>query len=98
LVIEKALQMCFNLSAMAKVCQICGKGYQKGNQVPRGIGRRVTRRSIIKQQPNLRTKKLTVDGRNVTLRICTSCLKRLKYNENQAAALSEVGVLAETKA
>ena len=32
---------------MSKQCQVCGKIYQKGNLVPRGIGNRVTRRTII---------------------------------------------------
>ncbi len=71
---------------MAKVCQICNKGYMKGNQVPRGIGRRVTRRTIIKQQPNLRVKRFIIDGTPLTLRICASCLKRLKFDEAKIAS------------
>lgn len=63
---------------MSKICQICGKGYLKGNLVPRGIGKRVTRRTITKQQPNLRTRKLDFGGNKVTIQMCASCLKRLK--------------------
>jgi ribosomal protein L28 len=72
---------------MAKICQICGKGSLKGNQVPRGVGRRVTRRTIIKQEVNLRAKKFVINGRGVSLRICTSCLKRIKFEERKVFAL-----------
>lgn len=63
---------------MSKLCEICGKGYLKGNLVPRGIGRRVTRRTIMKQQPNLRVKRLDMGGTKVKIQMCASCLKRLK--------------------
>ncbi len=75
--------MWFNLSAMSRVCEFCEKSYIKGNLVPRGIGRRVTRRTSTRQQPNLRNKKLEINGQKVKVRICTSCLKRLKF-ESQA--------------
>ncbi len=82
---------------MSKICQLCGKGSLKGNQVPRGIGRRVTKRSIIKQEPNLRVKKFTVNGRSVTLRICASCLKRIRYDEAMSVKNAEVGAKVEAK-
>jgi len=50
----------------------------KGNLVPRGIGKRVTNRAIIRQQPNLRSKKFKVSGTSFKMKICTSCLKRIK--------------------
>ncbi|HLC93860.1 MAG TPA: 50S ribosomal protein L28 [Patescibacteria group bacterium] len=74
---------------MSKICQICGKGYLKGNQVPRGIGRRVTRRTNIRQQPNLRSKKFLVDGTAITVKICASCLKRIKFESNQDSVETE---------
>lgn len=74
---------------MSRICEICGKGYLKGNLVPRGIGRRVTRRSIRKQNPNLRSKKVELNGQNVTLKLCTSCLKRFGFEEKVAAAAVE---------
>ncbi len=61
-----------------KVCDICQKGYIKGNSVPRGIGHRVTKRNKRRQMPNLRNKTLVIDGVKVRTTICTSCLKRLK--------------------
>lgn len=65
---------------MARVCELCEKSTLKGNLVPRGIGRRVTRRTIRHQKPNLRTVRMALEegGNKVTLRICTSCLKKLK--------------------
>jgi ribosomal protein L28 len=66
---------------MSKQCQICGKTYQKGNLVPRGIGNRVTRRTISRNSANLRTKRFTIDGRTVKLLLCSSCLKRIKKDQ-----------------
>ncbi len=71
---------------MAKICDVCQKGYQKGNLVPRGIGRRVTNRSIIMRQPNLRSKRFEINGTPIKLMICSSCLKRLKFDEKKAKA------------
>jgi ribosomal protein L28 len=66
---------------MSKQCQICGKTYQKGNLVPRGIGNRVTRRTISRNSANLRTKRFTINGRTVKLLLCSSCLKRIKKDQ-----------------
>lgn len=77
--------MWFNLSAMARTCDVCQKGYKKSNSVPRGIGRRVTNRAIRRQQPNLRAKKLEVNGKTVRLNMCASCLKRIKFDQKKAA-------------
>ena len=63
---------------MSKLCEICGKGYQKANLVPRGIGNRVTRRTLTKNQPNLRTKRLSFGLNSISVQMCTSCLKKLK--------------------
>ena len=63
---------------MSRICDICAKSALKGNLVKRGIGRRVTRRTITRQEPNLFEKKILVDGQNIKVKICSSCLKRLK--------------------
>ncbi|AGB41150.1 ribosomal protein L28 [Halobacteroides halobius DSM 5150] len=68
---------------MAKCCEICGKGSNRGNQVPRrgkakkkgGVGRNVTNRSKKVQKPNLQKVKAIVDGSPKRVRVCTSCLK-----------------------
>ncbi|MDC0449037.1 50S ribosomal protein L28 [bacterium] len=67
---------------MAKTCQICGKGYQKANLVPRGIGNRVTRRTITKKGVNLRTKRFKINGTSMKVKLCASCLKRMKFKPN----------------
>ena len=67
--------------AMSKMCDLCGKGYQKGNLVPRGIGNRVTNRAIIKKKANLRSKRLTIGGTSIRAKLCSSCLKRLKFEQ-----------------
>lgn len=67
---------------MARICDLCGKGHLKANLVARGIGNRVTQRTLRTQKPNLRTVRMQISGRNkVTMRLCTSCLKRLKNDE-----------------
>ena len=66
---------------MSKECQICGKTYQKGNLVPRGIGNRVTRRTIHRNSINLRVKRFLINGTKVKVRLCASCLKRIKKDE-----------------
>ena len=63
---------------MSRICQLCGKGYQKANLVPRGIGNRVTKRTATHKKANLRTKRFEINGRNVKLTLCSSCLKRIK--------------------
>lgn len=79
---------------MARVCELCGKGSIKGNLVPRGIGNRVTRRTIRRQQPNLRTVRMAVDGGNkMTLKLCASCVKRMKKDKKAQAE----GSVAESK-
>ena len=57
----------------------------KGNLVPRGVGRRVTNRAIKRQQPNLRRKKMTIDGKTRVYSICASCLKRMRFEEKKKA-------------
>lgn len=70
---------------MSKVCDICNKTYMKGNLVPTGIGDRVTRRTTKRQQPNLRNKRIDVNGQKVKVKICASCLKRLKFDQRKLA-------------
>ncbi len=68
---------------MSRVCQLCGRRPQIGNQVTRrgiakkkgGIGRRVTGRSKRRFLPNLQYVRAMQGGRVVRMRICTHCLK-----------------------
>ena len=84
---------------MSKACQICGKTYQKGNLVPRGIGNRVTRRTIHINSINLRVKRFLINGKKVKVKLCSSCLKRIKKDEKDLQKLIEETsqkVLADT--
>lgn len=86
------LNVCFNTHAMSKVCQLCQKSYLKGNQIARGIGRRVARRTLKHQKVNLRSKKLIINGTPLKVLLCASCLKRINFeaknirSQNQANA------------
>lgn len=66
---------------MSKQCQICGKTYQKGNLVPRGIGNRVTKRTLKRNSVNLRVKRFLINGSKVKVILCSSCLKRFKKDQ-----------------
>jgi ribosomal protein L28 len=77
---------------MPRQCEICGKTYQKGNLVPRGIGNRVTKRTISKNRVNLRIKRFLINGKKVKVRLCASCLKRLKKDERDFAENLEKAV------
>ena len=70
---------------MSKICTVCGKTSLKGNLVPRGVGRRVTRRTITHKMPNLRVKRFKIDGNTVKIQLCASCLKRIGFEEKLAA-------------
>lgn len=88
---------------MSKQCQVCGKIYQKGNLVPRGIGNRVTRRTISRNSINLRVKRFVINGRSIKVRLCASCLKRIKKDQVDAEKIlkdvenQEVKVAVESK-
>ncbi len=81
---------------MSKICDICQKGAQKGNLVPRGIGRRVTKRTITVRQPNLRSKRVAINGQYIRIQMCASCLKRLKFEENQIVAANAAANVAKS--
>lgn len=69
---------------MARVCEICGKGPQKGNSVETrgkakylgGVGTKltgITRRTF---KPNLQNVKVTTNsGGTKSMKVCTKCLR-----------------------
>ena len=63
---------------MSMICEICMKSYKKGNSVQRLMGNRVSGRSIKRQLPNLRSRRFNIDGTVVSVKLCASCLKRVK--------------------
>jgi large subunit ribosomal protein L28 len=55
---------------MARVCDICGKGPQFGNNISHAHN--VTKR---RWNPNLHNVRAVVDGAAKRIRVCSSCLK-----------------------
>ncbi len=74
---------------MAKVCELCGKGYLKGNIVCFS-----NKKSIKRSYPNIRSAKVNINGRNIKLKLCTGCLSALKKAQI-AEKLEAVNVVAE---
>ena len=71
---------------MSLVCEMCSKSYNRANLVKRLIGNRVARRTTRRQQPNLRSKRFTIEGQTVRMKICASCLKRINKDAEVKAA------------
>ncbi|PIE97821.1 MAG: 50S ribosomal protein L28 [Treponema sp.] len=55
---------------MANICEICGKGTVSGNNVSKSMHK--TKRVW---KPNLLKVKTEIQGRTMTLKICTRCLR-----------------------
>jgi large subunit ribosomal protein L28 len=69
---------------MARMCEICGKTAQLGNQVTTrgkakylgGVGTKITGITRRKFKPNLqRVKVTTPNGGTKTMRVCTQCIR-----------------------
>ena len=56
---------------MARRCDLCGKGVMTGNNV--SLAQNKTKRVW---KPNLLKMRTVIDGKIMTVKICTSCLKR----------------------
>lgn len=74
---------------MSLVCEMCLKSYNRGNLVKRLIGNRVARRTTRRQQPNLRNKRIEVEGKMVRVKLCTSCLKKIKSQTKVQAEVTQ---------
>ncbi len=62
---------------MAKRCDICGKGPLSGNRVSHA-----NNKSRMRQLPNLQTVHVMVEGRRMTRRVCTKCIKSGRIQKN----------------
>lgn len=69
---------------MARVCEVCGKGPQVGNQVTirgkakylGGVGTKVTGITRRQFKPNLQSIKITTSkGTNTTQLVCAQCIR-----------------------
>lgn len=56
---------------MARVCEICGKGKQIGNNVSHANNK--TKREWL---PNLQKVRIVKDGATKSARLCTKCIKK----------------------
>jgi len=74
---------------MAWICALCGKHPSVGNVITRrglakkkgGVGKKIT--GITKRvfKPNLQRVRAVVDGKNVRIRVCTSCIRKGKITK-----------------
>jgi large subunit ribosomal protein L28 len=69
--------------AMARRCEICGKGTVAGNSVPRrgqakkkgGVGQHIGVKSKRVFRPNILSVKTMVNNTPTTIKVCARCLK-----------------------
>lgn len=80
---------------MSRICQLCGKGSIKSHIVPRGVGNRVTKRTIIRRMANLRSKRFEINGTKVKILLCSSCLKRIKKDARDEAKTQLAAAVAK---
>ena len=62
--------------AMARRCDICGKGPRSGNRVSHA-----NNKTKMRQLPNLQTIHVVEKGAKVTRRVCTECIKSGKITK-----------------
>jgi large subunit ribosomal protein L28 len=65
-----------NGGKMSKTCEICGKGPQYGHTISHA--HKLSKRRWI---PNLQKVHALVNGKRVTIRVCTSCIKAGKVQK-----------------
>lgn len=74
---------------MARVCEICGKRTEVGNQITRrglakakgGVGRKVTGRSKRRFQANIQRIRVLVGKTPTRMKVCVKCLKAGKVRK-----------------
>lgn len=67
---------------MAKICDICGKGVQFGQNVSHANN--VTKR---RWEVNLQTVRATVEGQPKRLRVCTRCIRTGRVQKTMPQSL-----------
>jgi large subunit ribosomal protein L28 len=71
---------------MGRNCEICGRGTQVGNNVPRkglvkkkgGTGSKIGVKTKRTFKVNIQSKYLTIDNTRKKVRVCTRCLRTLE--------------------
>ncbi len=74
---------------MARVCELCGKRTEVGNQITRrglakakgGVGKRVTGKTKRKFKPNIQKIRGEVNGSVRRVKVCTRCMKAGKVTK-----------------
>ncbi|GAB64275.1 MAG: 50S ribosomal protein L28 [Candidatus Jettenia sp.] len=67
---------------MARVCEICGKRTEVGNQIERrglakwkgGVGKKITGKTRRKFKANLQRIKANIEGSVKKVKVCTRCI------------------------
>jgi len=67
---------------MSRVCELCGKKTQVGNQIERrglakwkgGVGRKITGKTKRTFKPNLQTVRAKINGAAKRIKVCTRCI------------------------
>ena len=67
---------------MSRVCELCGKKTQVGNQIERrglakwkgGVGRKITGKTKRKFKPNLQMVRAKINGSVKRIKVCTRCI------------------------
>lgn len=67
---------------MARVCEICGKKTQVGNQIERrglakwkgGVGRKITGKTKRKFKANIQRVRANINGTIKKIKVCTGCI------------------------
>jgi large subunit ribosomal protein L28 len=74
---------------MARVCAVCGKRTESGNQITRrglarrkgGVGRKITGRAPRKFKPNVQRIRVLIGKTPTRMRVCVRCLKAGKVRK-----------------
>ena len=67
---------------MSRVCVLCGKKTEVGNQIERrglakwkgGVGKKITGKTKRKFKPNLQMVRAKIDGSVKRIKVCTRCI------------------------
>ncbi len=67
---------------MSRVCELCGKRTEVGNQIERrglakwkgGVGRKITGKTKRKFKPNLQMVRAKINGSVKRIKVCTRCI------------------------
>ena len=67
---------------MSRLCELCGKKTQVGNQIERrglakwkgGVGRKITGKTKRKFKPNIQKVRAKIEGTARRIKVCTRCI------------------------